>query len=154
MNLLGYLKIGVVLAATAGAFFALQTWKEDLRAEGRAEVRAKWDKATAVADAAALATERRNKDSKEKALENQKKELTRNAAVVERIHVVTVRVQDTADAAVEAARTNPAACPDTAATFRELFGECRTEYFALGRAAQGHTIDVKALTESWPQCRN
>jgi hypothetical protein len=153
MNPLSLVKFGVVALLVTIAFVTLQAWKSDLRAKGRAEVQAKWDASTAMANENARELERMNFKSKENALENQKKELARTAAIDERIHVVTVSVRDEAAAAVNAARADPAACPDTAATLGELFAECRAGYEAMGRAAQGHATDVKALMESWPQCQ-
>lgn len=153
MSLRAYITIGALLATAATSYFALSEWKDDLRAEGRAEVQAEWDAVTTIANENARELERMNFKSKENALENQKKSLAQTAELNERIHVVTVSVRDEAAAAVETARVNPAACPDTAATLGELFAECRAGYAAMGRAAQGHATDVKALTESWPICQ-
>ena len=37
------------------------------------------------------------------------------------------------------------------ATFNELFAECRDAYAEMGRAAEGHSSDVRTLTDAWPR---
>ena len=34
--------------------------------------------------------------------------------------------------------------------FSSLFGDCRADFDAMGRAAAGHLVDVKKLEDSWP----
>jgi hypothetical protein len=142
--------VAVVIAAAFAGFAKLQSWKSAIREEGRVEVRIEWASATQVATEAAEETNRLNRKSKEKALENQKAELVKNAVVIERIRVVTVSLRDETSATVEAAGKDHVTCVSKVATLGELFGECRARLTEMGQAAQDHAIDVKALRESWP----
>lgn len=42
------------------------------------------------------------------------------------------------------------ACTEYAATASGLLGQCTAAYQELGAAADGHALDVRTLTESWP----
>lgn len=112
---------------------------------------AEWDAATLVANEGARETERLNRMTKEKALEQRTKEILANVAAADRARAADDRVRSTASRAVQAARDTPSACPDVAAAVSDLFAECRGEARRLGQAADGHAADVRALTEAWPR---
>lgn len=38
-----------------------------------------------------------------------------------------------------------------ATTLNTVFGECRSNYEAMGRTATGHASDVQTLTDAWPK---
>lgn len=88
---------------------------------------------------------------KEKALEEQKTALVKNALAADRARIASDRLRDTSERSLAAARETHAACVISAAAHAELFGECRAEYRQMGQAAQGHATDIKALIEAWPK---
>lgn len=47
-------------------------------------------------------------------------------------------------------RASADALREATTTFNTLFAECRTAYEDMGRAADGHSSDVRTLTDSWP----
>lgn len=45
----------------------------------------------------------------------------------------------------------PSACPDRAATVRELFATCATELVEMAGIADRHASDAKTLIDAWPK---
>jgi hypothetical protein len=135
---------GAVLALLTGAGVKLFL-------AGKAAERQKWERLEAARALQLHEHQIMNRKAKENALENQKRTLTANAAAADRARAASERLQHTSERSLFAARADHAACVVAAAAHAELFNQCREEYQRLGRAADAHATDAKALTEAWPK---
>jgi uncharacterized iron-regulated membrane protein len=81
-----------------------------------------------------------------------KKREEANRALAMRNAELLGSMRDT-DAAISAAigSATSAALADATRAFSALFGECRNDFETMGRAAAGHLVDVKKLSEAWPR---
>ena len=128
------------------------------RQTGREQVQAKWDAEKLVmAEAALKASEeyqakertwnKRLQEVQNAAIENEKKLQADNDSTLSKL----VGLRNT-NAALRSqlSRSTDNACAETASTILKLFGQCSEEYRELGKIAQGHANDVRALIDAWP----
>lgn len=100
--------------------------------------------------AALLETDRLNGIIKEAQSEAKKREEA-NQALSARNASLLGKLRDTdahIDTLVSSATTE--ALRKATRAFSSLFGDCRTDFEAMGRAAAGHQSDVRQLEDSWP----
>ena len=118
---------------------------------GKKSVQADWDKATLLANDTARETERLNRMSKEKAIEERTKQIMANVASANAARVAAERLRGSSERSIQAARSDPASCIVSATAHAQLFDSCQRAYRSLAEAADGHATDVKALIEAWPK---
>ena len=128
---------------------AASHWK--VYTSGKKSVQADWDAATLLANDTARETERLNRMTKEKALDERTKEIVGNVAAERRNTALAASLLGSSERSLQAARGDHAACLVAASAHAELFGECRSALATLGSQAQGHVADVKALIAAWPK---
>jgi F0F1-type ATP synthase membrane subunit b/b' len=114
-------------------------------------VQAERDKATLVANEVARETERLNRNSKEKALDQRTKEIMQNVAAADTARATAERLLDNSERSLQSARDTHAACVVSATAHAELLGDCQRDYREMAGKAQGHATDAKALIEAWPR---
>lgn len=148
---MNWIKLGIIAAAVAGLYFGWQSVKSNIWNDGYATHKAEIDKLTAIANEGARELERMNRQSKENALENQKRALVQNIADINLALAESDGLRDDSERSLQAARENHAACLVSATAHKELLGACEGRYTELAGKAQGHVADIKALTEAWPQ---
>lgn len=100
--------------------------------------------------AALLETDRLNSIIKEAQSEAKKREEANRVLSVRNAGLLS-KLRDT-DASINTlvSSASAEALRNATRAFNSLFGECREDFEAMGRAAAGHLIDVKKLDGSWP----
>lgn len=146
----GLIVAAVIASAVGGVAYAKHRYDSGLRDEGRAEVRAEWDAATRLATDTQRETDRLNRFSKEKAIEERTKKIMATVAAADALRVVADGLRNTSERSIAAARESPAACLVSADTHAQLFASCEREYRGLAEKADGHAADAKALMDAWP----
>jgi hypothetical protein len=141
--------IKLIAALIVAITLVLSHWKA--YTTGKANERTAWNVRTIKANDDARELERLNRQSKEIALENQKRDLTANTIAARRAADAANSLLNTSERSLQTSRENHAACIVSAATHAELLGRCEREYRDMAGKAQGHATDVKALVESWPK---
>lgn len=141
--------IRTVAAIIVAVALAASNWKAYTM--GEKNVQADWD--AAKVETLKLARQRDNalKISKEKALEEQKKNLVANSLAADRARVASERLRDSSERSLTAARETHAACVVSASTHAKLLDYCEREYRGMAKTADGHTSDIKAMIQAWPR---
>jgi hypothetical protein len=142
-----YAKLAIIAAIAVG--LAMSHWKA--YTHGKQVVQAERDKATLVANEVARETERLNRNSKEKALDQRTKEIMQNVAAADTARATAERLLDNSERSLQSARDTHAACVVSATAHAELLGDCQRDYREMAGKAQGHATDAKALIEAWPR---
>ena len=143
------MSIRLIIALIVAVGLAASHWKAYV--SGKTAERTEWNMRTIKANDDARELERLNRQSKEVALENQKRALVRNIADINLALAESDGLRDDSERSLQAARENHAACLVSATAHKELLGACEGRYTELAGKAQGHVTDIKALTEAWPQ---
>lgn len=151
--MLGTLKLAALGCAASAllGFAAAWSW-QGARADARvAAMEAEHAKAQAQAEQTAREIERVMTNKLREAHDAATINLRSARADADRARGALERLRDSARGAAQTARDTPAACPDTAVAFRDVFGACVETLRGMAEAADGHTVDVRKLIRAWPQ---
>lgn len=141
--------IAAVLAFFAG--FMVQGWRKDAQI---AEIEATNSKAQAEAAAQAAQDTSRMQKDKDEALRKANLKAQQNAAAADAARNELGRVRHEADAATAAmSNATCASVRDYAATLNTVFGQCAAALEDLARKADGHALDQRTLSESFPRSK-
>lgn len=144
------LKIAVIIAAFLAGFF-VQGWRMDAQI---AEIEA--TNAKAQVEAAALAaqdTARMQKD-KDNALRQAQLKAAQNAVAANAARNELDRLRQQSDASTAAmSGATCASVREHAAALNAVFGECAATLEGLARKADGHALDQRTLSESFPRSK-
>ena len=143
------MNIKLIAALIVAIVLGFSHWKA--YTSGKNAERTAWNLRTIKANDDARELERLNRQSKETALESQKRDLTANAIAARRAADTANSLLNTSERSLQTSRENHAACIVSAATHAELLGRCEREYRDMAGKAQGHATDVRALVDSWPK---
>ena len=141
----------IALALVAGLIFGYVQWADHQQDVGYQKAVAEFrEQENADLKAAMRETIRLNQviEDARHAAEERDKERQRLA---DRVDTLNGQLRDTErsiDRLVSSASAD--ALREATAAFNTLFAECRTAYESMGRAADGHSDDVRTLTDSWP----
>lgn len=144
---------GIAAAALlAGTAFAVRSYNEGLRADGRAEVQAKWDKQKLADKAAADAKEATWRADYDKAINQGAKNAQALRAAAHTAAAANDSLRDTIGQLNEQLATaDETTARKHAAAYQAVFANCVREYRLLGEAAQGHFNDSRQYLEAWPK---
>ena len=136
------------LALAAVSTWQVQAWRYDAQIAGiKAQHAAQSAKAHADTRAAELAFNQKLQDAQNEATKRETK-LRADAAAARR-SVDGLREQ-AAEAARRLAAAPPAAVLEYATAVNQLFADCSRSYQELAGKADGHSLDVRTLSEAWP----
>jgi len=156
MNLLGpykYVLDALVVAALIAGAAWLRHWDTTMQqAIGADRVQAQWTEQKLTDERAAAALKAQYQKEKDDA-ELQAAKSIQAANVAAAAAANSSRVLDGTLKAVltASANGNVDANRRYTATLAEVFGDCKDQYRALGRAAQGHADDAQTLMNAWPK---
>jgi hypothetical protein len=112
------MNIKIIAALIVAVFLAGTHWKAYV--SGKATESTKWNMKTIKANDDARELERLNRQSKEKALESQKRELVANTTAAARAAESAIRLLNASERSLQASRENHAACIVSADTHAQL----------------------------------
>jgi len=148
------LKLAIAAAMLAAAFasgFAVQGWRKDAQI---AEIEAANSQAQAQAAAQAAADTARMQKDKDNALRQATIKAAQNAIAANSARTELDRVRKQQDAS--SAAMSDATCTSVrehAAALNAVFGECVSTLEGLARKADGHALDQRTLSESFPRSK-
>lgn len=143
------MNIKIIAALIIAVALAASHWKAYV--SGKTAERTAWNIRTIKANDDARELERLNRQSKEKALEIRTKELMANVAAADRARIAADSLRSASERSLQAATADHAACVISASTHAKLLDYCEREYRGMAKTADGHTSDIKALSEAWPE---
>lgn len=139
----------VALALGFGGGWQTQDWRFTAQVS---KLEKKHAEATAQAVTEALDETVRHQKAKDAALRNAQARAKRDAADAADARLVADGLRSDLDTQrmhmLDAARS---ALLEYASAANLVFGECSRRLEEMGRAAQGHSSDVRTLTEAWPK---
>jgi len=141
--------IAAVIAFAAG--FLVQGWRKDSQI---AEIEAANSKAQAEAAAQAAADTARMQKDKDNALRQATIKAAQNALAANAARTELDRLRQHADAT--AAAMSGATCTSVrehAAALNTVFGECVATLEGMARKADGHALDQRTLSDSFPRSK-
>lgn len=144
------LKLIIVVAAFLAGFF-VQGWRMGAQI---ADIEATNSKAQAEAAAQAAQDTARMQKDKDNALRQATIKAAQNAVAANAARTELDRLRQQQDAS--AAAMSGATCTSVrehAATLSTLFGECAATLEGLARKADGHALDQRTLSESFPRSK-
>lgn len=139
----------VVLASSFAAGFVVQGWRKDAQI---AEIEATNAAAVAAQVTQAMEETNRLQKVKDEALRRANVKATQNAAAADAARNELDRVRQQTDAASTA--MSNATCTSIrnyATTLNSVFGECTATLEELARKADGHALDQRTLSETFPR---
>jgi hypothetical protein len=142
------MSIRLIIALIVAVGFAASHWKAYV--SGKTAERAEWNLRTIKANDDARELERLNRQSKEIALENRTKQIMANVAAADRARLAADSLRSASERSLQAATANHSACVVSASTHAKLLDYCEREYRGMAQTADGHTSDIKALIDAWP----
>jgi preprotein translocase subunit SecF len=143
--------IGALLVVSA-ATYAVRSYNEGLRADGRAEVQAQWDKQKIADKLAAEAKEDQWQKRYDTAINTGAKNAQALRIAANAAATANDSLRDTIDKLNEQLATADATTARKhAAAYQTVFEQCVREYRRMGEAAQGHANDAQQYREAWPK---
>lgn len=115
-----------------------------------ADMREAAAKDLAKANAEALDEYARLEAKKQAAVDAAAEQAQRNAAAADRARSDADRLRAQLATADRVSTATVASLREYTTTLQSVFGECLIEYREMGKAADGHATDSRALREAWP----
>ena len=146
------IKGAVALALVAGLIFGYAQWADHQQDVGYQKAVAEFQKQeNADLKAAMRETIRLNQVIEEArhAAEERDKDRQRLADRVDTLNGQLRNTERSINSLVS--RASADSLREATLSFSGLFAACRDEYVAMGKAASGHSGDVRTLSESWPR---
>lgn len=149
----------VVAALLALASWAVHTYNESLREDGRQERQADWDadNAQKVLELAAFNEESRRIEQRRQSIATEAQNAAQSQIQLARKDAADTRLaagglrDDLAAARAQLASATDAARAKYSAAVDTVFTDCTRRYSEMAEAAQGHAIDSLMLQRAWPK---